>query len=212
MTGANEGLSVLVLEKTEFLGGTTAYSAGTCWIPNNRFQRAAGVTDDAQVAAGYLDRLAGDKAPRAVRESYLRHGSEAIDYFDGIGVKFWQSKTVVDYHPEVEGASLGGRTLEPQTRCARRPSERSSRRTWPTATCPRRCARTATSQRCCAVNWALNPARNWQPCCPRPGARAGAPTPQGPRLTRHLAGPVAGAEVRPRMSRSAGLRGRAGRD
>ena len=37
VTAANEGLSVLVLEKTEFLGGTTAYSAGTCWIPNNHF-------------------------------------------------------------------------------------------------------------------------------------------------------------------------------
>ena len=33
VTGANEGLSTLVLEKTEFLGGTTAYSAGTCWSP-----------------------------------------------------------------------------------------------------------------------------------------------------------------------------------
>lgn len=115
VTGVQEGLSVLVLEKTEFLGGTTAYSAGTCWIPNNRFQRAAGITDDARVASGYLDRLVGDKAPRQVRESYLRHGSEAIDYLDRIGVKFWHSATVVDYHPEIEGACLGGRALEPQT-------------------------------------------------------------------------------------------------
>src|SRR4051812_41605829 len=71
VTGANEGLTTLVLEKTELLGGTTAYSAGTCWIPNNRFQRADGTTDDDQVASGYLDRLVGDKAPREVRESYL---------------------------------------------------------------------------------------------------------------------------------------------
>lgn len=115
VTAANEGLSVLVLEKTEFVGGTTAYSAGTCWIPNNHFQRAAGVTDDADVAARYLDELVGDKAPRAVRESYLTNGSAAVDYFERIGVGFWHSKTVVDYHPEVPGASLGGRALEPQT-------------------------------------------------------------------------------------------------
>jgi len=115
VTGANERMSVLVLEKTEFLGGTTAYSAGTCWIPNNHFQRAAGVMNDVQVAGGYLDRLIGDKAPSELRESYLRNGSEAIDYLDGIGVRFWHSNTVVDYHPEVEGASLGGRALEPQT-------------------------------------------------------------------------------------------------
>ena len=120
VTAAEEGLSTLVLEKTEFLGGTTAYSAGTCWIPNNRFQRAAGVTDDVEVAGRYLDELVGDKAPRDVRESYLINGSAAIDYFDGIGVGFWHSKTVVDYHPDVPGASLGGRALEPQTFDGRR--------------------------------------------------------------------------------------------
>ena len=30
-------------------------------------------------------------------------------------MRFWQSKTVVDYHPEVPGASMGGRALEPLT-------------------------------------------------------------------------------------------------
>ncbi len=120
VTAAEEGLSTLVLEKTEFLGGTTAYSAGTCWIPNNRFQRAAGITDDAEVAGRYLDALVGDKAPREVRESYLTNGSAAIDYFDGSACGFWHSRTVVDYHPEVPGASLGGRALEPQTFDGRR--------------------------------------------------------------------------------------------
>ena len=115
VTGADEGLSTLVLEKTEFLGGTTAYSAGTCWIPNNRFQRADGVTDDAEVASRYLDALVGDRAPRELRESYLAHGAEMIDYLDRVGVRFWPSKKVVDYHPEIPGASLGGRALEPQT-------------------------------------------------------------------------------------------------
>ena len=33
LTAAAQGSEVLVLEKTEFLGGTTAYSAGTCWCP-----------------------------------------------------------------------------------------------------------------------------------------------------------------------------------
>jgi len=114
VTAANEGLATLVIEKTEYLGGTTAYSAGTCWIPNNHFQRAAGVTDDAEAASGYLDSLVGDRAPRELRESYLTNGSTAIHYFDEIGVQFWHSRTVVDYHPEIQGASLGGRALEPQ--------------------------------------------------------------------------------------------------
>lgn len=44
LTAAARGANVLTLEKTEYLGGTTAYSAGTCWIPNNRFQ-SPGVPD-----------------------------------------------------------------------------------------------------------------------------------------------------------------------
>ena len=114
VTAANEGLQTLVLEKTEYLGGTTAYSAGTCWIPDNRFQRADGVTGDAEVAAGYLDRLVGKRAPREMRQAYLARGTEMVDYLDRVGVRFWPSKKVVDYHPEIPGASLGGRALEPE--------------------------------------------------------------------------------------------------
>ena len=88
VTGANEGLSTLVLEKTEFLGGTTAYSAGTCWIPGNRFLQADGVTGDAEAASGYLDALVADRAPREMREAYLARGPEAIDYLDRLGVRF----------------------------------------------------------------------------------------------------------------------------
>jgi succinate dehydrogenase/fumarate reductase flavoprotein subunit len=115
VTGANEGLTTLVLEKTEWLGGTTAYSAGTCWIPDNRFQRADGVTGDALVASRYLDALVGDRAPRELREAYLARGTEMLDYLDRIDVRFLPPAKVVDYHPEVPGAGMGGRALEPQT-------------------------------------------------------------------------------------------------
>ena len=115
VTGADEGLSTLVLEKTDGSAAppptppapagsrTTASSAPT-----------ASPTTHA-VASRYLDALVGDRAPRELREAYLTRGPEMIDYFDGLGVRFWPSKKVVDYHPEVPGASLGGRALEPQT-------------------------------------------------------------------------------------------------
>ncbi len=115
VTTAEAGLTTLVLEKTEWLGGTTAYSAGTCWIPDNRFQRAGGVHDDAKVASRYLDALVGDRAPRELREAYLARGTEMVDYLDRIGVRFWPPAKVVDYHPEIPGAGMGGRALEPQT-------------------------------------------------------------------------------------------------
>lgn len=113
VTGARSGLQTLVLEKTEYLGGTTAYSAGTTWAPGNRHQIAAGVTGEREAASRYLDGVVGDKAPRETREAYLDRAPEMIDYFHKHGIRFIHSKTVVDYHPEVDGSGVG-RALEPE--------------------------------------------------------------------------------------------------
>ncbi|OXM68226.1 FAD-dependent oxidoreductase [Amycolatopsis vastitatis] len=117
VAGAAEGLSVLVLEKTEWLGGTSAYSAGTSWIPGHRHQPDPAA--DLAEARRYLDALVGDRAPRELRESYLRHGPEAIEYFERLGLRFWHSAHVVDYHPDLPGSGVG-RALEPHTFDARR--------------------------------------------------------------------------------------------
>ena len=37
------GKSVLILEKTDLLGGTTAISGGVMWIPDNRFMKSEGI-------------------------------------------------------------------------------------------------------------------------------------------------------------------------
>ena len=41
----DKGKSVLILEKTDLVGGTTARSGGVMWIPNNRFMKRDGVED-----------------------------------------------------------------------------------------------------------------------------------------------------------------------
>ena len=53
----------------KLLGGTTAYSAGTCWIPGHRYQDDP--AGDTAAASRYLDALVGDRAPRELRETYL---------------------------------------------------------------------------------------------------------------------------------------------
>src|SRR5699024_9533337 len=117
VVGAAAGMSTLVLEKTEWIGGTTAYSAGTCWIPGHRNQQDPAA--DREAARHYLETLVGDRAPRELRETYLDHGPAMIEHLDRLGVGFWHSKTVVDYHPEIAGSGTG-RALEPQTFDGRR--------------------------------------------------------------------------------------------
>ena len=48
---AAEGLSVLLIEKTEFIGGTTAWSGGMVWIPVNAKMKQAGIDDSLSEAA-----------------------------------------------------------------------------------------------------------------------------------------------------------------
>src|SRR5687768_10232351 len=101
LTSAAQGSEVLAVEKTEFIGGTTAYSAGTCWVPNNRFQREDGVVDDHERAVRYLEAVVGGKAPREGWLAYLDAAPKMLDALHELGVTFRRSPGVVDYHSEL---------------------------------------------------------------------------------------------------------------
>ncbi len=51
---AKAGLSVLMLEKTERLGGTSAMSGAGVWVPANHHAREAGIADSEEEALTYL--------------------------------------------------------------------------------------------------------------------------------------------------------------
>lgn len=114
LTAAAQGAEVLALEKTEYLGGTTAYSAGTCWVPNNRFQHEDGILDDHERAVRYLDAVVGDKAPREGWLAYLDTAPKMLDAMHELGVSFRRSPAVVDYHSELPETGKTGRALEPE--------------------------------------------------------------------------------------------------
>ncbi|MET0251997.1 MAG: FAD-dependent oxidoreductase, partial [Novosphingobium sp.] len=108
------GKSVLILEKTAFVGGTTAKSGGVIWVPNNRFMREAGDHDSAEAAIAYLDSLAED-VPGTSHEKRLTYVVEApkmVDFLVERGVElergsdFWP-----DYYDEAPGGCKTSRTV-----------------------------------------------------------------------------------------------------
>ncbi len=114
LVAALEGLRVLVLEHGPVVGGTTARSSGTVWIPDNPLQRRAGIQDDAAKAERYLDALVGDKAPRELREAFLQAAPRMIAYLEERSdVGFRMYAHAPDYRQEIDGAALGGRPIEP---------------------------------------------------------------------------------------------------
>ena len=110
-----EGLEVLVCEKSEQVGGTGATSAGTLWIPGNSESRAAGYDDRPQDAARYLDALIAGPSDRALRETFLATGPEALDYLSRrTEVQFVPCGTHPDYRSELPGAAAAGRAVIPK--------------------------------------------------------------------------------------------------
>ena len=81
------GKSVLILEKSPFVGGTTAKSGGVIWVPNNRFMREAGAADSTEAAIAYLDAVVGDDSltPGSTHEKRLAYVTEAPRMIDFIG-------------------------------------------------------------------------------------------------------------------------------
>src|SRR5438309_6491871 len=91
------GKSVLILEKTEYVGGSTAKAGGVMWIPNNRFMAPDGVEDSVEKATAYLDAVVGDHndTPGATRErraAYIREAPEMVDFLINQGIKLRRIK------------------------------------------------------------------------------------------------------------------------
>lgn len=111
---AAEGLKVLVVEKTEYIGGTTAWSGGMVWIPANHQMQSAGLSDDLAWAEAYLDGTVPEAHGADLRKAFLAHGAEAIDYLQAhTEVRLQPVEIYPDYYPDLPGATAGGRVLEP---------------------------------------------------------------------------------------------------
>ena len=112
---ALEGRRVLLVERTEYLGGTSALSAATTWVPNTRLAATVGADDSREKVSAFLDRAVGNRAPKALREAFLDAGPQAIHtLLDRTEVQFRARPFHPDYLYELEGATACGRALEPE--------------------------------------------------------------------------------------------------
>ena len=108
------GARVGVFEKANTVGGTSAWSGGQIWIPNNPHQRALGKPDSRADALTYLMSLSHGMIDREMAEAYVDSGSEMIEFLEAnTPVRFVSVPDFPDYHPEFPGGKPeGGRTLE----------------------------------------------------------------------------------------------------
>ncbi|MFE4668686.1 FAD-dependent oxidoreductase [Streptomyces sp. NPDC056716] len=111
---AQAGMSVRVLERTEFLGGTTAVSAGMLWIPNNHHMQETEISDSREEAIEYLVRTSGPQTTRELIEAFVDNGPRMVRWLeDTTPVRLYPIDRP-DYHSELPGAKAGARALDNQ--------------------------------------------------------------------------------------------------
>ena len=114
LTAAAEGLRVLVVEKTDRIGGSTAVSGGAVWAPLNAQTMQVGHPDTAERVRTYMRNVVGDAAPLAMQNAFLDAAPEMVEWFEAhTEVKLAARTYSPDYYPDRDGAALGGRSLDP---------------------------------------------------------------------------------------------------
>jgi len=108
------GLNSLVIEKTEYYGGSTALSGGGVWVPANYLMAEAGIADSISNGLTYMEQTVGNRTPRSKQEAYLTHANRMLVYLaENSHVKFEIVHGYSDYYPEKPGGTVSGRALLP---------------------------------------------------------------------------------------------------
>ncbi|MBB5223572.1 succinate dehydrogenase/fumarate reductase flavoprotein subunit [Amaricoccus macauensis] len=110
VTAKKHGLDVVVIEKDDVFGGTTAFSGGVLWIPGNgRAQTDARESRDR--AKEYLKSETGNFFQDDMIEAFLDTGPKMLDWFENETEVRFVPTMYPDYHPTAPGGVDVGRSV-----------------------------------------------------------------------------------------------------
>lgn len=113
LTAHESGLSALIVEKSSYVGGSTARSGGALWLPASPVLAEADAGDTAERAGAYLDSVVAGSAPAPRSAGFLAHVSATVDMLRRTTpLRLFWARDYSDYHPEEPGGSAAGRTCE----------------------------------------------------------------------------------------------------
>lgn len=114
---ADGGADVLVVEKAEQIGGTTAVSGGGVWVPCNAHMADIGVSDSRDEALAYIRALSkGTEPDAALLEAFVDSAAGMIAHLERTTpLRMVPTRGFRDYYSPygVPGAKPEGRSLEP---------------------------------------------------------------------------------------------------
>lgn len=112
------GLSVVILEKMDKVGGSTSYSGGVWWVPQNHLLAEAGIADSYDKADLYLDQLVTTQTPAASpqrRKAFLQTAPDMLRFIADKGMKLRRPREPwPDYYDDRAGGLPEGRSVMPE--------------------------------------------------------------------------------------------------
>jgi 3-oxosteroid 1-dehydrogenase len=117
LAAAVGGASVLILEKSEKVGGTSAMSGAGTWIPNNHHARAAGLADSSEEALTYLRAASAPgwaEKEEPLWRAFVEHAPPMLEFVERHTPLRFALVEEPDPQAEQPGGKTRGRMLSPQ--------------------------------------------------------------------------------------------------
>jgi len=108
----DNGARVVVIERSDKVGGTTAVSGGGLWVPMNHHMAEVGASDSREDALEYCRRLTAGRAEDALVETFVDTAPQMARYLEEHTPVRFVPTSMPDYQSELPGARKGGRTLD----------------------------------------------------------------------------------------------------
>lgn len=113
LIAAQNGLETLVIESTEYFGGTTAYSGSGLWLPGNQAQLRAGVEDSVELGREYLAATVGDRTPSELQDAFLENAAPMVERLEEHPAIEFEWRPFPDYFSSLPSGFEMGRDIFP---------------------------------------------------------------------------------------------------
>ncbi len=113
ITAHEYGADVLVVEKSDKVGGTSATSGGGTWVPCNDLMKKHGQSDSREDALTYMKACIGDDVSEDRMAAYVDNAPLMLDFMLSNSHVDYISTPYADYFPDKPGGKDGWRTLDP---------------------------------------------------------------------------------------------------
>ncbi|PXX10459.1 succinate dehydrogenase/fumarate reductase flavoprotein subunit [Mycolicibacterium moriokaense] len=113
LAAAERGLKVLIVEKSSYVGGSTARSGGALWLPASPILEENHAGDSMPRTQTYLESVVDGTAPQQRHAAFLSRLGETVEMLRRTTpMRFMWARDYSDYHPEQPGGMAAGRTCE----------------------------------------------------------------------------------------------------